>query len=109
MISKDMNFEGDFKLERGTMVYVRETEHGWLGMFYEPSGGGHGFALSEDQFSILTSSDISAVQHIWIPDPPDPPEDVQKRQEMERLRIADRARRHREEADALDALLMEAS
>jgi len=108
ILTKSMKFEGGFNLERGTVVYVRETADGyWLGMYYEPTGSGHGFALNPDQFSILTSSDIQSQEHVWMPDPPDPPEAVAERKEMERRRIESRIRRHREEADLMERLLMQ--
>ena len=51
-LRKDKKFEGGFNLKAGTVIYVRETEHGWLGMYYEEKGSGHGFALADDDFSI---------------------------------------------------------
>jgi len=107
MLTKEMTFQGGFSLQRGTIIYVRESEHGWWGSYYEPQGSAHSFALNEDQFSILTSADISAEELIWMPDPPDPPELVSKRQEMERLRLNARVRRHREEAAKLESLITE--
>jgi hypothetical protein len=105
MLMKDRKFEGGFKLDHGTIIYVRETEHGWLGMFYEAKGSGHGFALEADDFSIFHSPDIQACELVVIPDPPEPDKEVRARQRLERRRLEMRIRRHREEADQLEALL----
>ena len=54
---------GAFNLKKGTVIYVRETEHGWLGMYYEEKGSGHGFALNDDDFSIWVNPEGQEVDH----------------------------------------------
>jgi hypothetical protein len=104
---KDKRFEGGFSLKRGTVIYVRETEAGWLGMYYEDTGSGHGFALEPDDFSIWQSPDINAEEMIVIPEPPQPEEDREAERQLARRRVQSRIRKHREEADALEKMLAE--
>lgn len=54
MLLVDKKFEGGFNLKKGTVIYARETEHGWLGMYYNDKGSGHGFALGDSDWSIWT-------------------------------------------------------
>lgn len=105
MLWKTKRFEGGFSLKKGTIIYVRETEHGWLGMYYEDTGSAHGFALEEDDFSILENADCQVQDLIVMPDPPEPPEKIRKEQEMQRKRLERQIERHRQTADELEQLL----
>lgn len=105
MLTKDLKFEGGFKLANRTIIYVRETPHGWLATFYEEKGTGHGFALEEDSFSLLQSSDCEIDEIVVIPDPPIPKEQIEQQNALARRRIEHKISRHREQADELEKLL----
>jgi hypothetical protein len=105
----DKEFEGGFKLDRGTIIYAQENEDGWLGMYYEDKGAGHGFALKPEEFSIHHRGDTGIAYLVALPPPP---ADVAAEQEAERQRreLAERRTRarirtYREEADRLERML----
>lgn len=104
---RDKKFEGGFRLAKGTIIYARETEHGWLGTYYEDKGTGHGFALEENDFSIMESADCQVNELVVMPDPPDPPESLRREKEAARKRLQYQIKRHRETADELEKLLTE--
>jgi hypothetical protein len=105
MLRKDRKFEGGFKLFAGTIIYARETTHGWLGTYYEDKGTGHGFALNEDDFSIFQAGDCLVNELVVIPDPPTPTAEIEKERELARRRLENKAKRHREAADEIEQLL----
>jgi hypothetical protein len=107
MLRKNLKFEGGYKLDAGTIIYVRETVHGWLGTHYEPKGTGHGFALDDDAFSVLQSSDCQVQELVVMPDPPAPPEDIERQRQLARRRLEHQIKKHRETADELEQLLEE--
>jgi len=104
---KDMKFEGGFKLDKGTIIYARETPRGWLGTYYEPKGSGHGFALEEDDFAIMQSADCQVESLVVTPDPPTPPEELERQRELQRRRLRHQIARHLEAANELESLLGE--
>lgn len=106
-LSVDKKFEGGLHLPRGTMIYVRETPHGWLGTHYpDPLKlSAHGFALEEHEFSIYTSGDIAQHEVIAIPDPPPSPEKAREEHELAVRRLRRRMENHREEADEIERFL----
>lgn len=105
MLSKTRRFYGGFTLQKGTIIYARETEAGWTGVYYEDKGSGHGFALEDDDFSILQSADCQVDELVVMPDPPDPPEKIEKAKELARRRLERQIERHRETANELEKLL----
>lgn len=105
ILRRDLAFEGGFKLEQGTFVYVVESKEGWLGSYYTPKGSCHSFALDEDAFSILRSADIHAEQLVVMPDEPPLLEKVKEANELTRRRLEARIKSHKTEAKALSKLL----
>lgn len=107
VLRKNKKFEGGFRLESGTFIYVRELKSGWIGTYYEPKGTAHSFAIDTEDFSILRSADCEVEQLVMMPDPPEPPEKVEKEQELARKRIEYQIKRHRQAANELAKLLKE--
>ena len=105
ILMKDKKFEGGFRLNKGTPVYVHETKHGWTGSYYTDKGSCYSFALGEDEFSILQSHQTEIEQLVAMPDPPDPPEKALKEKEMARRRLEYSIERHRQTADELELFL----
>ena len=103
----DKKFEGNFSLKRGTVIYARETEHGWLGMYYEDKGTGHGFALKDTDFSIWTHNGENEI--VLMREEPEDEAALAKIREIEieqaRKRVDFRSRALGEATAELEALL----
>lgn len=69
----DKKFEGGLKLDRGTPVFVEETEAGWLGGFYpDPhKHTRHCFALEPDDFSLWVRGETGEHEIVLTEEPPD--------------------------------------
>lgn len=106
-LRKDKRFEGGFNLKAGTVIYVRETDHGWIGMYYEEKGSGHGFALEGDDFSIWRNPD-GQNEIILMKEEPEDQAELARVREIEikqahrkAAATADRAREAQAELDRL--------
>jgi len=103
----DKKFEGNFSLKRGTVIYARETEHGWLGMFYEEKGTGHGFALNHDDFSIWTHNGENEI--VLMREEPEDSEALARVREIEidqaRKRVDFRSKAYHDAQAELEVLL----
>lgn len=105
----DKNFEGGFKLKKGTVIYARETQHGWLGMYYEEKGSGHGFHLEETDFSIWTNVDGER-EIIWMKEEPESPSELMRVRQLEieeaRRRVEIRSKAYHQAMAELERLVI---
>lgn len=109
MLSGPLKFQGGRSLPGGTIVYVEETEGGWVGKHYpsETSSGGSVFMLEAEDFTILQDGDIGIENLIVVSPSPEPTKSELENRALARKRIARKIEAHRKEADYLEKALEE--
>lgn len=101
-LRRDIDFKSGNKLKAGTIIYVEETEAGWIASHYSEKGSSTCFAIDPEDFSIWKRSNTQI--EYAIAQESDPDED-RRTHELQIKRVQRQIEDYRREADRLEALV----